>query len=220
VAANGAHARLTDVDVCACPALQTVSPSLRGVDLTARQRELADAALRIIGREGLQAASFRAVATEAGWSLGAVQKAFPSKDRMLAAAFARLRESEAPLPPGEPGRPTLREWLVALLIGILPLDEARIASQRRGDAFGQHALTNAAVAAAIAESDDQVRGLLASLVARARAEGEVPEHVDPTTTAWAVLALAQGVAAQLLYRPEPETSVRERLDRAVAALLS
>lgn len=189
------------------------------MELTARQEELADAALRIIGRDGLPAASFRAVAAEAGWSLGAMQKAFPSKDRMLAAAFERLRASAAPLPPGEPGRPTLRGWLVALLVGILPLDAARVATQRRGDAFAQHALTDPATALAIAESDDQVRGLVASLVARARAEGEVPKRIDPDITAWAVLAIAQGLATQLLYRPEPESSVRERLDKTIAALL-
>lgn len=189
------------------------------MDLSPRQEELADAALRILSRDGLPAVSFRAVAAEAGWSLGAVQKAFPSKDRMLAATFARLRERGAPMPPGEPGRPTLRAWLVSLLLGILPLDARRAAAQRQGDAFAQWALIDPDIAAAIAESDDQVRGLLASLVARARAESEVPPHVDPDETAWAVLALAQGLAAQLLYRPDPEEQVRRRLDTVIGSLL-
>ncbi|WP_188667888.1 TetR/AcrR family transcriptional regulator [Tersicoccus solisilvae] len=189
------------------------------MDLTRRQSELADAALRIIARDGMAALSFRAVAAEAACSLGSVQKAFASKDLMLAAGFARLRQEAAPLPPGEPGRPTLRAWLVALLLGILPLDARRRATQRQGDAFAQQALTDPAIAAAIADSDAEVRGLLASLVTRARAEGEVPAHVDPVTTAWAVLALAQGLAMQLLYRPEPEADVRVRLDATVAALL-
>ena len=187
--------------------------------LTPRQSELADAALRIVARDGLVAVSFRSVAAEAGWSVGAVQKAFPSKDRMLAAAFARLRERAAPLPPGEPGRPTLAGWLVELLLGILPLDLDRTAAQRQGDAFAQLALLDPEVAQAVADSDAQVRGLLASLVGRARAEGEVGDRVDPATTAWAVLALAQGLAAQLLYAPEPEDVVRERLEVVVPALL-
>lgn len=189
------------------------------MELTARQAEVADAALRIIAGDGLPAATFRTVAAEAGWSLGAVQKAFPTKDQMLAAAFARLRERAAPLPPGEPGRPSLHGWLVALLVGILPLDDSRRAAQRQSDAFAQWALAEPSVAAAIAESDAQVRGLLASLVARARSEGEVAAHVDPETTAWAVLALAQGLAAQLLYMPEPEEQVREHLVAALQALL-
>ncbi len=189
------------------------------MELSPRQAEFADAALQVIARDGLSGASFRTVAAQAGRSLGSLQKAFPSKELLMTAAFARLREQAAPLPAGEPGRPTLKGWLVELLIGILPLDDARLAAQRQGDAFAQHALTDPAIGAAIAESDDEVRGLLASLVSRARAEGEIPATVDPAATAWAVLALAQGLAAQLLYRPEPEAAVRDRLDQAVQALL-
>ncbi|MEH0109428.1 TetR family transcriptional regulator C-terminal domain-containing protein [Tersicoccus sp. MR15.9] len=189
------------------------------MELTERQQELADAALRIIGRDGMPALSFRSVAAEAACSLGSVQKAFPSKERMLAASFARLRENAAPLPPGEPGRPTLRAWLVSLLLGILPLDDERRAAQRRGDAFAQQALADPGIAGAIAQSDAQVRGLLASLIGRAQAEGEIPLHVDPEIAAWSILALAQGLAAQLLYRPEFEGELRARLDVTVGALL-
>lgn len=189
------------------------------MDLTPRQTEFSDIALAIIGRDGMAALSFRAVASDAGCSVGAVQKAFPSKDRMIAAAFARLRQTAAPLPAGEPGRPTLRGWLVELLVGILPLDAQRIETQRQGDAFAQRALTDPAIGAVIAESDTQVRHLLASLIGRARAEGEVASSVDPAITAWAVLALAQGVATQLLYQPEPESEIQARLDTAIAGLL-
>ena len=189
------------------------------VDLTPRQSELADSALRIVARDGMEALSFRAVAAEAGCSLGSVQKAFPSKQRMLSAAFLRLRQTAAPLPPGEPGRPQLKDWLVALLLGILPLDQARKDAQRQGDAFAQRAESDPDIATAITESDSQVRGLLASLVARARSEGEVPEGVDPDVTAWAVLALAQGLAAQLSYEPQLESEIKKRLDATITTLL-
>lgn len=189
------------------------------MELTRRQAELADAALAIIAADGLSALSFRAVAAEAGCSVGSVQKAFPSKELMLAATFSRLRDGAVPLPPGEPGRPTLRGWLVDLLIRILPLDDDRRAAQRQGDAFAQHALTDPTVASAIAASDAQVRTLLASLIGRARAEGEISPELDPEIVAWAVIALAQGLAAQLLYDPEPEQEVRARLDSTLRALL-
>lgn len=189
------------------------------VTLTPRQSELADAALVVVAREGLPGLSFRAVAAEAGCSLGSVQKAFPSKQVMVTAAFERLRESAAPLPASEPGRPTLRGWLVELLLGILPLDDRRRAAQRQGDAFAQQALVDPDIAAAIAASDAQVRGLLASLVQRAQHEGELPASTDPEATAWVVLAIAQGLAAQLLYAPMPEDEVRSRLNGVLGALL-
>lgn len=188
-------------------------------ELSARQTQFADVVLRIVARDGLSAVSFRVVAAEAGCSLGAVQKAFPTKDALLSAAFARLRERTAPLPAGEPGRPTLRGWLVDLLLAILPLDEERRAAQQQGDAFAQWSLTTPEAAAAIAASDDHLRALLASLVARARAEEEIRAHVDPDVTAWTILALAQGLASQLLYAPEPEDTIRGRLDAAIGALL-
>ncbi|MGG7452345.1 TetR/AcrR family transcriptional regulator [Plantibacter auratus] len=189
------------------------------MDLTDRQTQLADAALRIVARSGLGALSFRAVASEDDCSLGSVQKAFPSKQRMVAAAFTRLRDTSAPLPPGEPGRPNLRQWLVDLFIGVLPLDEPRRAAHRQGEVFAQVALVDPDIADAIAESDTRLRGLIASLVARGRAEGEIPTWVDPDTAAWAVWALAGGVASQLGYDPEPESEVRSRLDAAIGALL-
>jgi len=189
------------------------------VDLTERQTQLADAALRIVARSGLGALSFRAVASEDDCSLGSVQKAFPSKQRMVAAAFTRLRDTSAPLPPGEPGRPNLRGWLVDLFIGVLPLDGPRRAAHRQGEVFAQVALLDQDIADAIAESDARLRGLISSLIARGRAEGEIPTWVDPDTAAWAVWALAGGVASQLTYAPEPEDEVRARLDVAIGALL-
>ncbi|MDQ1205269.1 TetR/AcrR family transcriptional regulator [Microbacterium sp. SORGH_AS_0862] len=194
--------------------------SLGGRELTARQIELADAALTIIARDGMAALSFRSVAAEAGCSLGAVQKAFPRKERMLAAAFARLREQSVALPPDAPGRPTLRSWLVSLILNILPLDEHRRSAQRQCEAFAHGAASDSTIRAAVSESDAQLRGLLASLVLRAREEREIPAHIDPEATAWAVLALTQGVATQLSYDTLPTNELRMRLDGAVAALLA
>lgn len=196
------------------------SPSLGSNPLTPRQRQLADAALVIIAREGLAGLSFRTVAAEADCSLGAVQKAFPRKETMLAAAFARLREQSVSIPSGEPGRPTLRAWLVSLMISILPLDAERRAAQRQAEAFALYSASDPAIAGAITQSDDQLRNLLASLVMRARSEGEIPATVDPQRTAWAVLALTQGLAAQLSYEPRPERELRERLEGIIASLLS
>ena len=187
--------------------------------LTPRQVELADVALDILSAHGMTGLTFRAVAAAAGCSAGAVQKSFPSKSAMLTAVFARLRDRAPSLPPGEPGRPTLHQWLVDLLLGILPLDQRRRAVQRQGDAFASLALEDPTIATAISASAADLRGRLAALTARARAEGEVPDSVDPHTVAWAMLALAQGLAAQLLYDPMPEDEVRTLLSTTVGSLL-
>lgn len=189
------------------------------MSLSARQNELADAGLAIVAEAGMSAVSFRSVASAAGWSLGAVQKAFASKDELVRAMFIRLRESAQAIPPGEPGRPRLRSWLVELFIAMLPLDDRRRALTLQGAAFGDRAPFDPAVGRAIAASDAELRRLLAALISRAQSEGEVNSAVDANITAWTLLGMANGWAAQLLYDPLPQAEVRHRLDLVIAQLL-
>ena len=193
---------------------------LLNLDLTPRQAELADAVLAVVAREGLPALSFRVVAVEACCSVGSVQKAFPTKDRMIAAAFARLRQTAVVLPDGEPGRPTLHAWLVELAVCILPLDEPRAAAQRQGDTFAIVAATDSAIAGAIAASDEHLRGLFAALIGRAQHEGELSAELDPGHAAWGILALLQGAATQMSYQQTSENDARLLVGKALARLLA
>jgi AcrR family transcriptional regulator len=188
--------------------------------LSARQGELADAALRILARDGMAAVTFRAVAAESGWSLGAVQKAFATKAELDASVLQRLRETSVTMPPGEPGRPTLRGWLVELALAVLPLDQARREATIRGAAFAERAAFDESIGRTVAEGDAVIRGLVARLVSRARSEGEVSTDLDPDHVAWAFLALISGAATQLLYDPASEADVRARMDDAIRGLLS
>lgn len=187
--------------------------------MTPRQAEFADAALRVLAKGGMAAVSFRTVAAEAGMSLGAVQKAFPSKDVMLGVMFARLREKASGPLLVEPGRPSLRGWLVELMVSVLPLDEPRRAAELQGAAFCERAAYDPTLAAAVTASDRELRAALAALVRRAQAEGEVAGAVDPDAVGWAVLAFMQGMASQLLYDPAEEETVRRQCATVVDALL-
>ncbi|QLQ14584.1 MAG: TetR/AcrR family transcriptional regulator [Micropruina sp.] len=190
------------------------------MELTARQAQLADVGLRLVAREGMASVTFRAIASESGWSLGAVQKAFPSKEAILRAMFARLRTTSVALPPDEPGRPTLRAWLAELLLRLLPLDEPRRTALLKGSAFAERAAYDAELAAAIAASDAELRRLLGALVRRAQAEGELDEALEPDLVARAFLALATGLATQCLYEPLDEAAARRLAQDAVARLTS
>ncbi len=189
------------------------------MELSPRQAEFADAALRLVARDGLSSVTFRSVATEAGMSLGAVQKAFPSKGHLLRAMFGRLRETASLPVLGAPGRPTLHDWFVALMVSVLPLDAPRRAAELQGAAFVERAPFDAEIGKAVAASDQELRVAFASLVRRAQAEAEVPAAVDPDATAWAVLAFMQGMASQLLYDPVPEGVVRDQCRSIVDSLL-
>lgn len=59
-----------------------------------RKTDIVDAALRVIGRDGIQGLSMRVVAAEAGVPLGTTTYYFKDKDALLAAAFTRHTQRE------------------------------------------------------------------------------------------------------------------------------
>ncbi|HZK05225.1 MAG TPA: TetR/AcrR family transcriptional regulator [Actinomycetaceae bacterium] len=188
------------------------------MDLTPRQSEFADAALRVLAAGGMASVTFRSVAAEAGMSPGAVQKAFPSKDVMQHAMFHRMRERASAPAMGEPGRPDLRRWLVDLMMVVLPLDDARRAAELQASGFAERAAYDSSIGGAIAASDRELTARIALLVRRGMAEGEVAD-VDPDMVARAWFALGEGLSTQLLYDPRPEDDVRAFVGFVVDRLL-
>jgi len=95
------------------------------VDHTERRRELAEAVWRVIARDGVAGVSIRGVATESGWSSGALRHYFATRDELLAFACqqvtARVTERIRALDP--PG--TLRQQVGAVLAETMPLDPER-----------------------------------------------------------------------------------------------
>ena len=57
------------------------------MDHDERRRELAEAVWQVVRRDGVEGASVRAVAREAGWSPGALRHYFPTQSDLLAAAM-------------------------------------------------------------------------------------------------------------------------------------
>ena len=62
------------------------------VDHEARRKELAEAAWRVIRREGLEGASVRNVAKEAGMSLGSLRHYFATQSELLAFSMRMVGE--------------------------------------------------------------------------------------------------------------------------------
>ncbi|MFT2816701.1 TetR/AcrR family transcriptional regulator [Leifsonia sp. A12D58] len=187
---------------------------------SARQPEFADAALRIVARDGLAALSFRAVASESGWSLGAVQKAFTSKEALLLATLERAQSQVIAGSSAEPAQPTLEIWLVGLVMATLPLDDDRRAAVVVGTAFADRAPFDPAIATRLSASDAAIRALLVRLFSWRRAEGELTAQLDDDALARAVLAFAGGLAAQLLYDAQPASAVEALVDGTIASLLA
>lgn len=98
------------------------------VDHEQRRAELAAAVSRVVGRGGVEAASVRSVAAEAGWSMGALRYYFSTQDELLMFAMDRMGQRifdrvhgiyRGATESGSLERPT------GMLCELLPLDDER-----------------------------------------------------------------------------------------------
>jgi AcrR family transcriptional regulator len=95
------------------------------VDHQERRQELVDAAWRVIQRDGVEGASVREIAAEAGCSPGSLRYYFPAQADLIAFAMAlvaeRVHARVAALQPGDDVSASVLEALEQ----VLPLDEER-----------------------------------------------------------------------------------------------
>jgi AcrR family transcriptional regulator len=189
----------------------------RQVDHGARRRLIAEALWRVTRAEGLDAASLRQIATEAGVSMGLIQHYFDSKDEMLAFALETISERVSQritsrlAALGETPEPSA--LVRAVLVEMLPLDEPRRLEAHVAFAF----LARAAVAPGIAERlRGQYRQLLdfvTSQIQLGRRAGEALGPIEAALEAESMIALVDGLAAHTLaglHDPESALEVFER----------
>lgn len=119
----------------------------RKVDHDERRNRLAEAAWRIIRREGLEAASVRNVAREAGMSLGSLRHYFASQSELLAFSMRLVSERgySRIVTYQTTGNP--RKDVECLIGELMPLDEERRAEAEVWLAFVGRAVTDPEVQA-------------------------------------------------------------------------
>lgn len=168
----------------------------RIVDHDQRRQAIAAALLRVASRDGLESASLRHVATEAGVTAGMVQHYFPSKDAMMRFAMhaaaeryeARMTAAIGALGP-EPGpRELIRTVLLAMIPTADDAEEARIAL-----AFLAHATAHADLQDDLATGIGAMRALLSAQLA---ALPDPPRDADALATG--LLGLAEGLGIHVL----------------------
>ncbi|WP_350347744.1 TetR/AcrR family transcriptional regulator [Agromyces sp. G08B096] len=165
-----------------------------------RRRQITDAARQVVARDGLRAATFRSIATEAGLSVRLVQYYFGSKEDVLratraaVAADAAQRMQRAVSELAGDSRPA--EVIRAILLELLPIDVARREDTMVLDAFFFAEITSTA---AETPSDDaaDASGYLQDLVC----QQVVLAGADPSTAeadARLIVAAASGLAQAML----------------------
>ena len=94
----------------------------RVVDIEQRRTELTDATARVIARSGLEAATMREIAAEAGWTTGALTHYFTDKHDLLLATFQASLAARRSRRADRVARSAI-DRLRASLEGALPLDD-------------------------------------------------------------------------------------------------
>ncbi|AWS42620.1 TetR/AcrR family transcriptional regulator [Streptosporangium sp. 'caverna'] len=182
-----------------------------------RREEVVEATRRIILREGIEAATTRAIAREAGYSNGVLTHYFADKDDIMLSALhsshrrivERLRGKLA----GLTGLAALRE----LLLDNLPLDDERVQESGLEIGFWSRSMTSPALHQAQRAEAEELRYLVRSLLGTAAEAGEITTTEDLDDVAERLLALVDGLSVhRLLY---PDRLGAERLERLLGAEL-
>jgi AcrR family transcriptional regulator len=176
-----------------------------------RREEVVDAARRVILREGIDAATTRAIAKEAGYSNGVLTHYFADKDDILLSALRsshrrivhRLKDKLI----GRTGLDALRE----VLLDNLPLDDERAQETALEVGFWSRSLAVGTLLDTQREEGAELRYLVRTLLEAAEAAGEIATGEDLDDVAERLLALVDGLSVHRLLYPDrlsPETLQR------------
>ncbi|MHC6591992.1 TetR/AcrR family transcriptional regulator [Arthrobacter sp. C152] len=175
------------------------------VDHDERRLELVDATWRIIARNGLEGATMREIAMEAGFANGALKPYFPTKDTLLEFAFGhvfnRTNQRIAEVAAGKSGMDALR----AFCLEVLPLDEERINEARIVIPFWQKAVNDPQKAQIHRQSMDEWLHTIRRHLAEAREAGEVRAAVDDSLLAGQLLNMLLGAQIEAALAPPGDT---------------
>ena len=172
------------------------------VDHDERRLELVDATWRIIARQGLESATMREIATEAGFANGALKPYFPTKDTLLEFAFShvfnRTNQRIARVTEGKSGIEALR----AFCLEVLPLDEERVNEAKIVIPFWQKAINDRRKAAIHQESMDEWLVSIRRFLAEARDAGDVAADVGHAVLAGQLLNMLLGAQIEAALAAE------------------
>ncbi|MER5780284.1 TetR family transcriptional regulator C-terminal domain-containing protein [Streptomyces mobaraensis] len=204
------------------------------VDHEERRRLIAEALWRIASSRGLEGASLRDVAAEAGISLGQLQHYFSGKDEMLVFALehitllaeARIRERIMALwrSEGGPGSeaasdgPSPRTVLRECAAEMLPLDEETRTGLLVGIAYFVRAINDERIRRHAKEGQPKLRAFFAEQFREAVERGEAVPGLDPEMEAMLLIALTDGLTSSALMEVITPEEAMELVDRHLGRL--
>lgn len=172
------------------------------VDHDERRREVLDATWRVIGRDGLNAATVRRIAEEAGHSNGVLAHYFRNKNDILVSAhqlaYSRARVRIAAATAGVEGLEALRRAIHE----ALPLDEERYLEAQVDVSFLGLTVGDPHLREVRSASGASARTRWRSYVTTAQDVGEIDASEDPDHVVDDVMALIESLSIGAIITPE------------------
>jgi AcrR family transcriptional regulator len=192
------------------------------VDHDERRRELLEAVVRVIARDGIEGATTRALARETGWSTGALAHYFSDKNDILTSALEHSHERitsrwKRELD-GLHGIAALRR----LLLDIVPLDDERRAESRLEIVFWSQALNDDRMRDIQRREAGYLYGRVAALLGEARDRNEVRSGLAVHLCTERLMAVVDGLSLHALLYPDRVSAadvallIDEEIDRLTA----
>ncbi|MFD9888989.1 TetR/AcrR family transcriptional regulator [Amycolatopsis sp. NPDC059027] len=184
------------------------------VDPEARRLAIAEAVFRVIRRDGLDQASLRAVAEEAGLVIGSVRHYFANHEELIVFAMRTLTRRTAAriaaradqlLGDTTPGSEASLDQTTELLGELLPLDETRRAEAEVWLAFSAAARIRPGIAAETAQLHEGTRLLTRRSLAEAEKRGSLGAGLDLDLEAERLAALLDGLTLGGISHPDRVT---------------
>lgn len=195
----------------------------RQVDYEGRRRRIADAVCALIAHSGMEAVSLRDVATQAGVSMGAVQRCFRTKEDMLLFALEHISQHVSDRANQRIAATSTPQAASTLLFHTLAelalLDETSKTQAHVWLAFVAHAPASEKLAAVLHDTYAKLHDLIAWIIRYGQDTQDFPRTLDPDREAHMLLALADGLTVHVLAGHHSPATALTTLQRHIDHLL-
>ena len=182
-----------------------------------RRREVAQIAADLVATGGLAAATHRRIAEASGCSTTVVSHYFTDKRDLVKATYAEVGDRVTARLEAARNSP---DGVLAVLEGLLPLDEDRVRDWRLLFTFLGLAATDAELTAEQRSRANTARTRVEEAVRAEQHAGLLRTDIDVEAAGRFLLSLVLGIGMQALFDPTdwPDDRIRHTVDRALADL--
>lgn len=203
-----------DVACSNCFYIITVMPKI--IDHNARRRDIAKAAVSVIGEIGIENTRLIDVAREANATTGTISHYFEGKDALLLAALDHVAQRILRLMHKSTANQSRNDLINSASL-TLPIDDEGKRDWRVWLAFFSRAVGDPALARINNAYYDEIKHGISQIIRILQKKGEICASVDPDEAADSIITVADGLGVRSSL--DPENWPAEKIKRQMSVML-